>query len=55
MYKQFAADAKKEGYDHIADLFLKVGEIEKFHQKRYEQLLKQVEDKTVFSEKKEVY
>ena len=32
MYKEFAEVAKEEGFDRIADLFEKVGEIEKHHE-----------------------
>ena len=35
MYARFAKEAKEEGFDHIAFLFEKVGEIEKEHEKRY--------------------
>ena len=40
MYKEFAQTAKEEGFTRIANLFEKVGEIEKEHEKRYLQLLK---------------
>ena len=49
MYKSFAEDAKAEGFDHIADLFEMVGAIEKEHEERYRRLLRNVEDKLVFS------
>lgn len=39
----------REGFDHIADLFEMVGAIEKEHEERYRRLLKNVEDKLVFS------
>ena len=38
-----------EGFDHIADLFEMVGAIEKEHEERYRRLLRNVEDKLVFS------
>ena len=49
MYAQMAKDAKEEGFDHIAFLFEKVGEIEKHHEARYLKLLKNVEGGLVFS------
>ena len=49
MYAPFAKEAREEGFDHIADLFEMVGAIEKEHEERYRRLLKNVEDKLVFS------
>ena len=49
MYVTFAKEAREEGFDHIADLFEMVGAIEKEHEERYRRLLKNVEDKLVFS------
>lgn len=49
MYAQFAAEAREEGYTHIANRFEKVAEIEKMHENRFRALLKNVENKTVFS------
>ena len=48
MYATFAKEAR-EGFDHIADLFEMVGAIEKEHEERYRRLLRNVEDKLVFS------
>ena len=50
----FAKDAKAEGYENIAALFEKVGQIEKSHKERYERLLEQVKNGTVFSREKPV-
>jgi rubrerythrin len=55
MYEEFAKTAKKEGYDNVAELFLGVASVEKFHESRYEQLKKEIDEKTVFSAPKEVY
>jgi rubrerythrin len=55
MYKEFAATAKKEGYPQIANLFTKVGEIEKFHEKRYLDLAKELSEKKTFKDQSEVY
>ncbi len=49
MYKTFAEEAEKEGFDKIAKEFRLVGEIEKEHEKRYLALLKNVEEGIVFS------
>ena len=49
MYAGFAETAKEEGFDHIAFLFEKVGEIEKEHEKRYLALLENVKNDLVFS------
>ena len=48
MYKEFAEVAKEEGFDPIADLFEKVGEIEKHHEERYLKLLQNIKDERVF-------
>ena len=49
MYATFAKEAREEGFDHIADLFEMVSAIEKEHEERYRKLLRNVEDKLVFS------
>lgn len=49
MYAAFAREAREEGFDHIADLFEMVGEIEKEHEARYLKLLDNVENGLVFS------
>ena len=49
MYATFAKVAREEGFDHIADLFEMVGAIEMEHEERYRRLLRNVEDKLVFS------
>jgi len=49
MYAEFAETAKEEGFDHIAYLFEEVGKIEKHHEERFRKLLKNIEDKVVFS------
>ena len=55
MYKDFAEEAKAEGFDKIAELFEKVGEIEKEHDERYQKLLKALQNNTVFEKDGEVY
>ena len=49
MYARMAKEAKEEGFNNIAFLFEKVGQIEKEHEERYKKLLENVEDKLVFS------
>ena len=49
MYKEFARVAEEEGFKSIANKFKMVGEIEKHHEERYKKLLKNIEDKVVFS------
>ena len=49
MYEDFAQTAKEEGFEHIAFLFEKVGEIERAHEERYLKLMENVKDKIVFS------
>ena len=48
MYAEFAKVAKEEGFDKIANLFEKVGEVEKEHEKRYRKLLANIENDEVF-------
>ena len=49
MYPSFAKTAREEGFDEIAELFEGVAAIEKEHEERYRKLLKNIEDKLVFS------
>ena len=49
MYAHMAQEAREEGFDHIADLFQLVGQIEKEHEERYRKLLSNVENGLVFS------
>jgi rubrerythrin len=49
MYAGFAKTAKEEGFDQIAVLFEKVGQIEKEHEERYRKLLANVNGNLVFS------
>lgn len=53
MYAEFAKVAKEEGFDRIAFLFEGVAKIEKAHEDRYRKLLKNVDDKLVFSKEGE--
>ena len=49
MYAEFAKTAREEGFEAIAEQFEGVAAIEKHHEERYRKLLKNVEDKVVFS------
>lgn len=53
MYDEFAKEAKEEGFDSIAELFSKVGAIEKTHEERYRKLLGNIKDGVVFSKDKD--
>lgn len=49
MYSRMAQEAREEGFNEIADKFEAVAAIEKHHEERYRKLLKNIEDKAVFS------
>uniref|UniRef100_A0AB33IYA2 Rubrerythrin family protein n=1 Tax=Prevotella sp. GTC17254 TaxID=3236794 RepID=A0AB33IYA2_9BACT len=49
MYATMAKEAMEEGFPEIAAKFNKVAAIEKHHEERYRKLLKNIEDKVVFS------
>lgn len=49
MYARMAKEAREEGFLEIAAKFELVGDIEKHHEERYRKLLKNIEDKVVFS------
>ena len=48
MYARMAREAREEGFDDIAFLFEKVGEIEKHHEERYLKLLEKVKSDKAF-------
>lgn len=48
MYVQFAKDADDEGFHDLAEQFRRVAAIEKHHEERYRQLLRNVESLEVF-------
>jgi rubrerythrin len=54
MYPRMAREAKEEGFAEIAFLFEAIGNIEKHHQKRYQQLLEELEAGTHFTSKEKV-
>lgn len=49
MYDDFAKTAEAEGFPELAAKFRMVGEIEKKHEERYRQLLKNIETASVFA------
>ena len=54
MYARMAREAREEGFEEIAKKFEMVGAIEKHHEERYRCLLKNIEDKVVFSKEGDV-
>lgn len=48
MYAKFAKDAREEGFNELAFLFEKVGEIEKHHEERFLKLLSNIQNGSVF-------
>jgi rubrerythrin len=48
MYKEFAEEARKEGFDEIARLFDGVAQIEKRHEERYKKLTQNIESGEVW-------
>lgn len=53
MYDRFAKDADEEGFPEMAELFRRVGAIEKSHEERYRKLLHNVEMQQVFEKAEE--
>jgi rubrerythrin len=54
MYPRMAKEAREEGFEDIARVFEGIGKIEKFHQERYQALLKSVESGAVFAKAEKV-
>lgn len=54
MYPRMAEEAREEGFHDIAELFDKVGAVEKQHEARYRRLLEKVEKEMVFKAENEV-
>jgi rubrerythrin len=48
LYQNFAEEAKKEGFTQAYETFTQVAEVEKFHETRYLDLLKNVKEGKVF-------
>lgn len=54
MYKNYAKVAREEGFEDIAQHFERVATVEKFHNERYEKLLKTMNDGETFKRDKKV-
>ena len=54
MYPEFAKIAKEEGLDQIAERLLSIAKAEKHHEERYQELLNQLEKKTIFQKESEI-
>ena len=54
MYPSFAETARKEGFGEIADVFEAIAVAEKQHEKRYLELLANIENGTVFEKEESV-
>jgi rubrerythrin len=54
MYERMAKEAEEEGFNEIAAKMRMVGAIEKHHEERYRQLLKNINDEIVFSREGDV-
>ncbi len=55
MYPRMAKEARDEGFEEIAVMFEGIARIEKEHEERYQKLLKNLEDGTVFEKDGKVY
>ncbi len=54
LYKNFAEDAKKEGFQQAYETFTEVAKVEKAHEARYLALLKNVQEGKVFKKERPV-
>lgn len=54
LYPEFARIAEKEGFEDIARCFTSIGVAEKQHEKRYRDLIQNIEKKRVFARDKKV-
>ena len=54
LYKDFAATAKEEGFDDVAEIYEEIAKVEASHEKRYRKLLENVKDKKVFKKEESV-
>lgn len=53
MYKNFAAEAREEGFSDIAAQFERVAAVERKHEERFNQLAQNIGDQTVFKKQTE--
>ena len=54
MYDEFAKIAEEEGFPELAAKFRGVAEIEKEHEERYQKLLNNIKEESVFKKEEEV-
>ena len=54
LYQKFAEIAKEEGFDEVAETYIKIAEAEKAHETRYRKLLNNLENGTVFKKDNEI-
>jgi len=54
MYPGFAKIAREEGFDAIAEVFESIAVAEKYHDERYQKLLKNIENNSIFAKDSEV-
>ena len=54
LYKDAAELACSEGFEEVADQFKEIAEVEEKHEKRYRQLLKNIQEGTVFKKENSV-
>lgn len=52
MYARFAKEAKEEGFEKISNLFECIRKIEKMHMERYQKLVEEIKENTIFSKEK---
>lgn len=55
LYPEFAQIAREEGFEKIADAFEKIATVEYQHEKRYRELLANVENGTVFKKDQKTF
>ncbi len=54
LYKEFEKVAREEGFEHVANSFKEIAEVEEKHEERYRKLLKNIEEDMVFKKEKVV-
>ena len=54
LYKEFEKVAREEGFEHVANSFKEIAEVEEKHEERYRKLLKNIEEDMDFKKEKVV-
>ena len=54
LYPEFARQAREEGFSAIAAAYERIAEVEKNHEKRYEKLINNLQNNTVFKKEESV-